>query len=229
MKKNLISLMIALMAITLFSSCNKDDDSSSGGNPSVMNAKNVMYDNSDIVTVNAVMEVYDDILDIGYVIATAPYQNHGFKLALPDPPSTCLYEISHEFDPEGGIVVSDPNAKIGYTWALAYDINNNNIGDFFYWGMNTKTYVSAYYVYADRNFTIKGKIKYDDEDEYFEESNCSFKKGWNIIYYIDNENSFLTSTKKPSGIIMEWGFSIDGDLKSTKHQTLFQKMNARRN
>ena len=72
MKKTIISLMIALMAIALFSSCKKDDDSE---NSSVMSAQNVINSNSDIVTVKAMMwsEITDD-LEI--IATTSNFENY---------------------------------------------------------------------------------------------------------------------------------------------------------
>ena len=215
MKKILTSVMIALMAITLFSACKKDDDST--GND-VMSAKNVINSIPDIASVKAVMD--DSAIEDELVIATTLYQNNGFKLSLKTPPATCLYEARYSFDSEYDVIISDPNAKMGFVWANAFDNKDEEIGDFYYWGMNTRTYVEANYVYADRNFTVKGKIE-DDEYDYFEEFNCSLKKGWNIIYWIEKEDCCLISTQKPSDITMEWAF--EGYFcKSNQHQNLFK-------
>ena len=220
MKKSLISLMIALMAIALFSACDKENDSSGGNtpNPSEINAKNVMNSNSEIVSVKAVL--YDENTDEEVILATSPYQNNGFKLTLKTPPASCLYSIGDDLEPE--MVISDPKAKIGDVEVAAFNNNDEEIGGFYYWGANTRTYAEANYVYADRNFTIKGKIM--DEDEYLGEYNCSFKKGWNIIYMIAHfdEETVLITTRKPSGITMEWEFDIYLLWKSNQHQNLFK-------
>ena len=215
MKKILTSVMIALMAITLFSACNKEKDSKNDS--SVITAKNVMNSNSEIVSVKAVL--YDENTDEEVVLATSPYQNNGFKLTLKTPPASCMYGIDEEIEP--GVVVSDPNAKVCNVEIAAFDNADEEMGGFYYWGANTRTFVEANYLYADRNFTIKGKIM--DEDEYLGDYNCSFKKGWNIIYMVAQtaEETVLISTQKPSDITMEWAF--EGYFcKSNQHQNLFK-------
>ena len=219
MKKSLTSLMIALMAIALFSSCKKDDDSE---NPSVMSAQNVINSNSDIVTVKAMM--WSEITDDPEIIATTSYNNNGFKLTLKTPPESCLYKITDEFELEYGIDISDPNAKVGDAFAIAFDNSGEEIGEFYQMGMNTRYYAGARYVYADRNFTMKGKVE-DDGYDYVEEFNCSFKKCWNILYFLESnfENYSLVSTQKPSEVALEWIFEDYKCCKSNQHQSLFQK------
>jgi len=81
-----------------------------------------------------------------------------------------------------------------YTWIESYDKNGEQIGEFFVVNANQDWEL---YVYIDRNVTVKGKDSYTTYD-------CSFTKGWNIIYFVDNEN--LTTTKQPSGTIY-WYFN----------------------
>ena len=205
MKKILTSVMIALMAIALFSTCKKDDDTVV--KPSVMSAKNVINSNSDIVSVKAL--TYDDNTDEEVILATTPYQNDGFKLTLKTPPENCLYEIGYAFEFEDErIVVSDPNAKIGFAGATAYNHKDKEMGEFYFIGISTRCYVDAIYIYADRNFTVKGKIDYGESVSYYEEYNCSFKKGWNILYVIEGnfEGHLLFTTKNTSGVTLEWVF-----------------------
>ena len=98
MKKTLISFMIALMAVVLFTTCNKDDDSSgttSSENPSVINAKNVVS-NGDISSVKALMENY--ITEEDVVIATTKFENNDFTMVLSTPPEQCLYEVRGTFN-----------------------------------------------------------------------------------------------------------------------------------
>ena len=212
MKKILTSVMIALMAITLFSACDKEKDSKNDS--SVITAKNVINSTSDIVSAKAVIYDYNTV-----ILATAPYQNDGFKLTLKTPPASCLYSAGD--DPEPEVVISDPKAKMCDVRIAAFDNTDEEMGEFYCWGADTRTYAAANYVYADRNFTIKGKII--DEDEYLGEYNCSFKKGWNIIYMVAqiHEGSFLISTQKPSGLAMEWELE-NIYLKSNQHQNLFK-------
>ena len=213
--------MIALMAIVLFSSCKKDDDST-GNN--VMSAKNVINSIPDIASVKAVM--YDNSIKSALILATVPYQNNGFNLTLKVPPATCMYEVEDELDPEYyNITISDPKAKIGGVEVAAFNNNDEEIGGFYNWGTNTRTYAEANYVYADRNFTVKGQMVDPDDGEYLGEYNCSFKKGWNIIYTIaqTGEETTLITTQKPSEITMEWEFDNYLFWKSNKTLLLNHK------
>jgi len=212
MKKHFNFIMIAVVAVSLLAAkcgTDPDDPPSDGGtttfdDPSVIIAKDVINSNPDIVSVKAVM--YNEETDEEKVIATGKYENNGFKITLPKTISNeYLFDADEAFGDEQGIVISDPNAKIGVAWVYAFNDKGKEIGDFYCLGITTKYYVDAMYVYADRNFTIKGKI---EEGKYVDEYDCSFKKGWNILYAIDGnfEYFFLLSTQKPADINMEWIF-----------------------
>jgi len=183
----------AMVLMAAFASCEKDkdskkDDPSGGGASNVINATNVINGNSSIATVKAMAD-YDD-----YVFASGKYGNNGFKLNLPATVSDeYLYYVSGEY---GGnnVTISDPEAKMTYTWIEAYDKDGEQIGEFFVVNANQDW---GLYVYVDRNVTVKGKDSFTTYD-------CSFTKGWNIIYFVDNES--LTTTKQPSGTIY-WYFN----------------------
>ena len=55
---------------------------------------------------------------------------------------------------------------------------------------------SAEFVYADRDFTEKGKNVYGLQMD------CSYKKGWNIVYRQDKK----ITTQKPLNEIFRWIF-----------------------
>ena len=161
--------MIVIMAIALFFSCKKENDSSGGdtSNPSEINAKNVV-NNGGIFSVKALMENY--ITEEDVVIATGKFENNGFKMTLPTPPETCLYEAGAEF----GGYISDLKAKVGFLSVAAFTMKDKKEGALYLLGINSNYYVDAYYMYTDRDFTVKGTYHYT-------EYNCTFKKGWNIF------------------------------------------------
>ena len=202
MKKHLNSLMIVLMAVTMiFFACKKEPDTP----VSVIKAKDVINGNSDIVTVKAVMEhnvTWDE-----EVVATGSYEKNGFALTLPkEVPDKYLSEVGDEvFEFEEWVTISDPKAKVGVAWFNAYNKNDKEIGYFYYLGISTKYYVDAMYIYSDRNFTVKGKF---EEKNYSEEVDCSFKKGWNIVYMIEGtfEEKYMFTTKNKTDVKMEWVF-----------------------
>ena len=198
------------MAIVLFTTCNKDDDSSgntSSENPSFINAKNVVS-NGDIVSVKALMENY--ITEEDVVIATSKFENNGFTMVLPTPPEQCLYEVRGTFNG----IVSDLKAKIGFLNVGAFNMKDKKEGALYFLGISANYYVDAYYIYADRDFTVKGQ----GGNYYYTEYNCSFKKGWNILYYVENSSGNKTyyATKKPAEVTMEWVFDDYFDYSNVR-------------
>jgi len=158
--------------------------------------------NSKIATVIAfVMGEYESC-----EAASGQYVNGGFKLNLTKTVSdTYLNDLDDVFPLlyyfEG--TINDWNAKINVALIAAYDKDNRYMGPIFceesyYSDNHTK------YVYVDRDVTIKGySYGYSDHYEY----DCSFTKGWNMMYISRFASSYydiLYTTKKPSGINYQW-------------------------
>jgi hypothetical protein len=199
--------MMAIIAMTFLTFSCQDKDLT-GQNEII--AKDVLDSSEDIATAKALLDYGIYKSDDENVIATADYENDGFKLKLPKTVSDqYLYEVGDEFDGENWITVSDPKAKMNAIWLSAYNNKDKYIGDFYHMGWNTRYYVDAAYIYSDRKFTITGKFEYDDEHyKYTEEFDCNLKKGWNVLYFVDEEfnaKSIIT-TQKPSEVKMEWIF-----------------------
>jgi len=223
MNRQILTLMTAAMVLMVaFVSCKKDrtggDDNGGGGggggsnNPSIINAKVVGGDdyNGKIATVKALLEGVDD----DYVAASGKYENGGFWLSLPRTiPAQCLISISYFFDYEDFEgTISDWEAKIGGAWIAAYDSQEKEIGEF--WCENEEGEVWALYLYVDRQLIIKGHHSYSSEEFDF-----SFTKGWNIVYGVETEfDKYLHTTKKPSGINLNWYYDgyCDWKKKSTQ-------------
>jgi len=159
-----------------------------------------------------------------YEAASGQYVNGGFKLNLPEIVSyTYLNDLDYVlplYYLEG--TISDPEAKMTDIRINAYDKSANYIGQF----LCTDSYDGnnwMFYVYVDRNVTIKGYTSYYDYNVY----DCSFTKGWNIIYSGWNNGYYEYTTKKPSGIDYKWHY-YDGWKKSPgekdKPQHPFSKM-----
>jgi len=181
-----------------------DDPGGGGGGSSfVIEAKGVIGDDdSDVVSVGAIVEGHD----YDYEAGTAKYGKNGFKITLTSTVSNkYLTEVDDVIDED---VVSDKKAKISYPiWIDAYDEDDECIGEFYCYGDEWE----IWYLYADRSFTAKGNI-------YSEEYDCSFKKGWNILYYYDNGSVEKFSTKKPSGINFKWYYVDDYSWKTPAHK-----------
>ena len=210
---------VAIVLVLVLSACKKDSNSSSSGSSSGSNgnstnditsieANNVINSSNDIATVKLLIVTDDDFYPdgqyyvIGYELATAKYENNGFKLKLPEKvPDEYLhnaYELYVDWS-ENSFVVSNKQAKMswgrGYEIGIvAYNSEGRQIGYF-----NLEQVIFEY-VYVDRDFTVKGKCQYSAFEE---EVNCSFLKGWNIQYYIHTGDltyeKVLYTTTKPTG------------------------------
>ena len=180
----------------------------------VIEVTNVIGSSSGVVTVKALEWIFDD------VIASAEYKNKGFKLTLPNTMQSkyLQYDVSEYFDVLPSMV-SDKNAKVSEVYLLAYNNAGDVIGGFDMSDEGMDFYVFATYYYADRDFTIKG---IDNSEDYDVEWNCTFKKGWNIMYWYEDDGwDELYTTQKPSGINLQWYFL--NFEKSLSQKSLKQK------
>jgi len=70
----------------------------------------------------------------------------------------------------------------------------------------TSELVSGEYWYFDRDCSMKGTAKFDVDETY----DCSFKKGWNLVYLTGMRNQWgeysvvSVSTQKPSNLTFGW-------------------------
>jgi len=204
-----------MVLMAAFASCKKDssksDDPADGASVITIEGN---YSNK-IATIRALAPVYYDDGDYEYshVIASGKYANGGFKLILPETISEeCLRGFTDKFDDFDG-TISDPQAKTGDIMIFSYDSKEGRIGRFSYMmdRNNDEEHGGAFYMYADRDFTIKGHNTYYDDDygytSYCDEYDCSFTKGWNIMYGIANgyyEASY--TTQKPPDVNFKWSY-----------------------
>jgi hypothetical protein len=183
----------------------------------VIEGTDVSNSSADIATVCAIAFGEPDV-----VLASIQYQNNSFNLKLPStvddkyllPAFKLLVNANllvHNHDYESWI--SDKDAKLTCVWINAWDENKNTIGSFIYHGdyMDASD-AQGFFIYADRNFTIKGKGT-DEAGTPFE-CDCSFEKGWNYVYDYRNRdyhtpntvNYNLSTTTKPLGGFWGWDF-----------------------
>ena len=194
----------AVMAMAMvFTACKKkpDDNSSNNGgkedevNLLVVEAKNVIDGSSDITKVKAYVSNFDE-----YLVVSTNYTSNGFKMTLSKVPSKYLMPAISDFP---FLMISDKSAKMTDVDFIAYDNADMPIGYFSFEDPITGS--EATYVYADKNFTMKGIVAWDeedDDDEYATKFDCTFKKGWNIMY----ETEEGVSTQKPAGASYVWKY-----------------------
>jgi len=232
--KKLLFVFVAVAAISLFFVACKDKET---GGSNVIEAKNVLNSSAEIVNVEANAYYYSDEGYILEKIASCKYEKNGFKLTLPKVlDAKYLFNFWDDEDIQyPDITISDKNAKTAEIEILALDNTGEKCGSFFMLRSDENEYKDGevIYLYADRNFTVKGKYEVIEEDE--EEGityssianfNCSFKKGWNILYTTYDISINLpeivvkikATTEKPSGINWVWSYgSWYGIEKTPKH------------
>jgi len=179
MKRNLICFMIALMATSMaFVSCNKDNKDDSGY---LIEVKNVQNTNDDINQVKAQLA--------SEVLVDSKYDDGAFTLNLPKTVSNALLKNGSN------------DGLFGLIEIVALNKQKKMIGEFSYQDGNKS--VRAYYTYANNNFNFEYTNKQETVPQIW---NCSFTKGWNIIYAEFKEDETILTTQKPSGVNLKWYF-----------------------
>jgi len=210
--RNVVKIGVTCLAVCMtFAACKKENDSSGNGennsniNPSVIEVNGL--GGSNIATVKMMVYWENEYEGGEDAIATAPYQNGGFKMTLPATiPDKYLWEWG---EGEKGITVSDPNARVcALEGVTAYSSAEKSPVGYFYSYLRggDVVYGACYRIYSDRDFSIRGKYS-RDWGNYSEEWECFFKKGWNILYYYDKGNSEIYTTQKPSNAEIKWIYS----------------------
>jgi hypothetical protein len=182
-------LLITVMMM-FFTACDSNDfDSTNDGNlviiedptsdnPFVIKANDVENGISGIASIKSVGITYcPPENECQYLDFSTEYKNGGFELNLPATiPDEFLQSFSEKILMENNIHVSDTQAKITSFSLLAHNSAEAWIGSIDFrsdnWHMQ--------FIYADRSFTEKGVTLYGVEID------CSYKKGWNIVYVSRN-------------------------------------------
>ena len=207
-KNSIFTLMAGLMVSLL--SCKEPTTETKGNTDndhSVIRITNVT--NSNIAGIIAVIwseNQYDD----WDVIASCMYKDNGFTMQLPKT-LAAKYLLDDFFDAE---TMNNPSAKCAVIEdIIGLDSDGEPIGYFEL--KNEMVESNATYLYADRDFTVKRNDVYQGSThEDHNEIDCSFKKGWNIMYEyvtIDTKNSMTiytwkTTTQKPLEMNFNWYF-----------------------
>ena len=230
MKKHLFNLVaVAILLMTVLSACKKDPKGSGGGGGSsyVIDAKNIIGETNGIDHVNAFI-YWDTEDDWGeYEVGTSPFIDNGFTINLPATlPSEYLDFAYNIFDDEV-LVVSDRNAKMSeIVEILAYNIEKEEVGEVFLYDENDYMYCEAAYIYADRNFTMKGT---EVDGSYTCICDCNFRTGWNLVYYQCDyrQAEIKLTTQKPANANLQWyyeNWGWDDSPKPAKQSKLFSRL-----
>jgi len=139
-----------------------------------------------------------------YLNNEGKYKDGGFEIKFPD---TFSNEFLGPFYPEytvssDGVSLIDNDAQTGIIYLHAstdhYGVittkNFTSLGKF---ELSGNDWIVEY-VFSDRSFTAKGISKYGYEFD------CSFNKGWNMMYC--KKNFSKITTKKPLNVDFKWYF-----------------------
>jgi len=216
MKKLLNLLTVAIVLSVIFVACDKENGGKNdNGNATTINATNVVGATSNIATVKAFVG--------GFEVASSKYQNNGFTLKLKKtvPNESLGYVTTIDWKNIcswlwwKGIpyrLISDQSSFCGILEIYAYDnsdriIGNISLGERRDGSSDYGDYIQVCYVYADKDFSINGV----NENCQF---NCSFKKGWNIVYLCeyptpggDYQYDWVMTSTKPSNANLKWYYN----------------------
>jgi hypothetical protein len=190
----------------------KDDPKDDPLNASHIMATNVENITSDVKGVFAQLLYYlwNDynnywyMAGLQYLYNEGVYKNGCFEIGFPDSFSNEFlgpFEPYHTLSSGGTVILSDINAKTGLIYLHASTDH---------YGTVTKNYspVGKFvlvgdgwivdYLFSDRSFTVKGI------SEYGLEFDCSFNKGWNIMY--TRKDYSKITTNQPSNEYFKWYF-----------------------
>ena len=208
-----------MTVVATFVACKKE----SSDDYFVIDIQNVLGETEGITTVNAFCQYQVSDKWKEDTLAKAKFNDNGFRMLLPNPPqSKYLAKIS----PADWVKISDQNAKtLSDIFFLAYN-SSGEMGFFFLEGGDYNTFVDAWYIYADRDFTVSGKYEGSQYNiKVYYEYNCTFKRGWNIrygvIYRYDDVSISLITTQKPADIPLSWKFYPFIHLKSQFQDPIF--------
>lgn len=254
-KKLVIGCLAVLLGIA-FTGCSKDDDENKDDNGSAITAEGEASGTVSNLSSNidSVRVTYPDLNNIG----EAKLNNNVLSFSLVDViPDNYLYEVSDDFgsyndsEETQTCTISDNTAKIGDFDDLRIEAysNRDNVG-YFIRSNNEKDLLddvdgssagdaTGFFIYCNKAVIIKGTYTdKEDGNEYSDNYNLEFHKGWNeVVIKVTNASSSKyttgwTSNDEPSG--MKWfyvpyGISSTG-MKSasiTKTKGIASKINSR--
>ena len=205
--KSILAIFSAILCIgmaIMVAACEKEDNSKIQILEIEIESNEI--EGKGIATVKMVIEACkhsEGIGGISNVFASVEYKNGDLRLKLPAIPDEYLGEYfwydSPNIIPEG-VVISVSNVKVGYMYLIARNSKGNQIGSFDFTDDNLSRW-DASHIYANKDFTIKGTSK---NGKVFD---CSFKKGWNIIY--SKNFGFEFTNHKPLNGNFKWRYWKD--------------------
>lgn len=172
MKKVLFATLAMAFALISFTACDKkDDDGGNGGNGGGTGKGK----QTEVITGT------EDVA--GVVVFGDDDENELFTLAFKDGKMSLDFPALKAEDlvsmPAEGLTITPSSAKGMMVYFDAFDADDNYIGEMEMIG-KTDDEVFAFYMYVDRDVTVKGTENDGDGDETVYD--LKLKKGWNKVY-----------------------------------------------
>ena len=200
------------------------DDNGGGGineNLNIIEASNIILEEGNDNNINQVKIIYESDY---HEIASAPYQNHGFKITLPaNVDNQYLGSVVNvlylqKFEDAGNLKISDKNANCFIVFGVFGYKNNypNSIGIFML-GEETKTLTTyTCWMYVNKDVNVQGsdigsynwsKDDKNHKGNYIRTININCKKGWNIIYISESNNETYNSATETYTTTYQYTYS----------------------
>jgi len=191
-----------IIAITVTQSATTKEGELPEPEPLVIDLTYAVPDGLDIAT----LKIFNCCSFTELLISTEVSQS-GYIITVPNPEKvlTKLEKISWDYD----LNVSDPEARYATTGfgTQAYDSNGKLLGYFNLLSEEDKTW-EAWHWYVDRDCSVSGTFGHIQLNHV----NCSFKRGWNVVYIETNRKPphyslrWIWTTEKPVGENFVWVF-----------------------
>ena len=199
---SVVACCIASMSV-VFTGCKKDSDGGGGSTFTSITAEVEDGEdyNSVVDEVIAMMYYNDGEFEAAY----GDYSKGGFTIEFPSEVAN-RYLSYVEF---GDADMEPDDVRGGSVDFEAFDKSGNWLGDFQYRRSSRSIASMAYFVYVNKDCTVKGSYKErlgPDNENYSVSYDISLKKGWNKFYATQDadELTYSWTSKEPSGL--KWQF-----------------------
>jgi len=198
MNKKRFYLVVAVGITMFFAACKKgESEPEIHGCPPIIGDRNISVVK---MRIEAIKPSSGGVAVANELASAVKYENGILELNFPANVSDnylgeYFWANASNIIPEG-VTISDPQAKIGLLSVITYNSRGSYIGNFI---SHDSEWWRAQYIYADRSFTINGSSKHNLVFD------CSFEKGWNIMYYNPLDGGIYT-TQKPLDVDFEWRY-----------------------
>lgn len=203
MKTHTLAVLVLISFLTLVSCENEDINLPDSHTINAVVENGSRY-NAFVSHVKAVI----DYGDVEFDVAMTEYKSGGFKLTLPAVIPDNMLVSADELSENSKLffrLISDKEAKFTEVRFYAYNKQNNRSFYEFRSMSDSSSFKNCSYVYADRDFSIRGKLKgynYIGTNDYLE-YDVDLKKGWNVMYQLSN----LITTKMPEEFTYKWQYT----------------------